>query len=87
MGIHTRFASESCSARTPGRDVKSVPGKSVDVRDSLEDRVSVMMTHQNPPGRLAWNKMYPPVILYATAPPVRGSSFERGRRFVRCPSE
>ena len=87
MEIHTHFASERCSARTRGRDVKSVPGKSVDVRDSLEDRVSVIMTHQNPPGRLAWNKMYPPVILYVTAPPVRGSSFERGRRFVRCPSE
>ena len=50
MGIHTRFASERCSARTSGRDVKSVPGKSVDVRESMKDRVSVIMAHQNPPG-------------------------------------
>ena len=46
--IHTRFASERCSARTPGRDVKSAPGRSVEVRDSMEDRVSMMMAHQDP---------------------------------------
>ncbi len=40
---HTRFASERCSARTPGREVKSAPGRSVDVRDSTEDRVSMVM--------------------------------------------
>ena len=43
-GVLTRFASERCSARTPGRDVKSAPGRSVDVRDNMEDRVSVMIS-------------------------------------------
>ena len=40
-GLHTSFVSERCCAWTPGRDVKSASGRSVDVCDSMEDRVSV----------------------------------------------
>lgn len=36
----TRFASVSCSARVPARDVNNEPGRSVDVRDRTEDTVS-----------------------------------------------
>jgi hypothetical protein len=76
--IHTRFASERCSARTPGRDVKSAPGRSVDVRDSMEDRVSMMMgpSVSTLVGDSHRAKVYAPVIVYASAvPPARGSSF------------
>ena len=38
-----RFASKRCSARTPARDVMSALGRSVDVRDSMENMVSVMI--------------------------------------------
>jgi hypothetical protein len=38
----TRFASASCSARVPARDVNNEPGRSVDVRERTEDTVSEM---------------------------------------------
>ena len=67
-----RFASKRCSARTPARDVMSALGRSVDVRDSMENMVSVMIGPLVPS---AQTKMDPPVILYASAPTTRGSSF------------
>ena len=51
-GVLMRFASERCSARSPGRGVKSAPGMSDDVLESMEDRVSVMISmiaHQYSP--------------------------------------
>ena len=51
-GVLTRFVSERCSVQSPGRGVKSAPGMSDDVRKSMEDKVSVMISmiaHQYSP--------------------------------------
>ena len=82
--LHMSLASERCSARTPARDVKSALGRSVDVRDSMENMVSVMIGPLVPSAQTKMDHLSYCIhrLLQLVV-----RHFVRGRRCVRCPSE